>query len=56
LDANNAEYSLDLELFIFLTILSLSSGHPSRLWVGEADDDQNIVSLGVLHQGIVVCQ
>jgi hypothetical protein len=40
----------------FLPFLSLSSGHPSRLWVGEVDDDQEIVSLAVLHQGTVVCQ
>ncbi|KAL6629816.1 hypothetical protein ACP70R_029581 [Stipagrostis hirtigluma subsp. patula] len=29
-------------------------GHPSRLWVGEADDDQELISLAVLHQGTVV--
>jgi hypothetical protein len=39
----------------FLPFLSLSSGHSSRLWVGEADDDQEIVSLALLHKGIVVC-
>jgi hypothetical protein len=37
----------------FLPFLSLSSGRPSRLWVSEADDDQGIVSLAVLHQGTV---
>jgi hypothetical protein len=30
-------------------------GHPSRLWVGEADDDQEMISLAVLHQNTVVC-
>ncbi|TVU33474.1 hypothetical protein EJB05_25294, partial [Eragrostis curvula] len=29
-------------------------GHPSRLWVGEADDEQELISLAVLHQGTVV--
>ncbi|EMS53650.1 hypothetical protein TRIUR3_25313 [Triticum urartu] len=29
-------------------------GQPSRLWVGEADDDQELISLAVLHQGTVV--
>ncbi|XP_066329314.1 nuclear pore complex protein NUP160-like isoform X1 [Miscanthus floridulus] len=29
-------------------------GHPSRLWVGEADDDQELISLAILHQNTVV--
>lgn len=29
-------------------------GQPSRLWVGEADDDQELITLAVLHQGTVV--
>ncbi|WVZ77924.1 hypothetical protein U9M48_025718 [Paspalum notatum var. saurae] len=28
-------------------------GHPSRLWVGEADDDEELISLAVLHQAVV---
>nr|CAB3448832.1 unnamed protein product [Digitaria exilis]CAB3448856.1 unnamed protein product [Digitaria exilis] len=30
--------------------------HPTRLWVGEAgdDDDQELISLAVLHQNTVV--
>ncbi|KAJ1277864.1 hypothetical protein BS78_04G035900 [Paspalum vaginatum] len=31
-----------------------NEGHPSRLWVGEADDDEELISLAVLHQNIVV--
>uniref|UniRef100_N1QPW6 Nuclear pore complex protein NUP160 domain-containing protein n=1 Tax=Aegilops tauschii TaxID=37682 RepID=N1QPW6_AEGTA len=33
---------------------SCPSGQPSRLWVGEADDDQELISLAVLHQGTMV--
>ncbi|KAI4964275.1 hypothetical protein ZWY2020_006756 [Hordeum vulgare] len=29
-------------------------GQPFRLWVGEADDEQELISLAVLHQGTVV--
>ncbi|XP_047080549.1 nuclear pore complex protein NUP160 [Lolium rigidum] len=29
-------------------------GQPSRVWVGEADDDQELISLAVLHQGTMV--
>ncbi|XP_062218182.1 nuclear pore complex protein NUP160-like isoform X2 [Phragmites australis] len=29
-------------------------GHPSRLWVGESDDDEETISLAVLHQNTVV--
>ncbi|CAL5060334.1 unnamed protein product [Urochloa decumbens] len=29
-------------------------GHLSRLWVGESDDDQELISLAVLHQNTVV--
>ncbi|KAL6888651.1 hypothetical protein ACP4OV_009677 [Aristida adscensionis] len=29
-------------------------GHLSRLWVGDADDDQELIYLAVLHQGTVV--
>lgn len=29
-------------------------GHPSRLWVGKADDDQELISLAILHQNTVV--
>jgi hypothetical protein len=41
---------LILSRAFFLPFLSLSSGHPSRLWVGESDDDQEIVSLAILNQ------
>jgi hypothetical protein len=47
---------LNILLILSCAFLSLPSGHPSRLYVGEADDDQEIISLAVLHQGTVVCQ
>ncbi|XP_015689514.1 nuclear pore complex protein NUP160 [Oryza brachyantha] len=28
-------------------------GQPSRVWIGDADDDQELISLAVLHQGTV---